>query len=232
MRLLTDARTLARPGVRLADLRREVRVPRREMRVPRRVAALMCRGNLGAYGRCVEGALRDTATTSHTAVGERELSMKRIGLMGAVGALAMALLVPASVSAHSPHSSPAFEVRVDKASCSNRGGKYGFGKVVLRMSAYARNDLADEPTPNYIFITTWLQEKIDGVWVNLGVGHTTPEIYPDGYPGVFEENLGASWQFKEADHPRTRLLMKVEFFDDLPTGDVRLGKVSARTAAC
>lgn len=155
--------------------------------------------------------------------------MKRIGLIGAVGALTTALLLPSSVAANSE---PTFWAQVDKAACTHHRGAHGFGKVILRMQGFGRNDVADAPTPNYILITTWLQEKIDGVWVNLGVGNTTPVIYPDGYPGVFDQNLGASWQFKAADHPRTRLRMRVEFFDDLPTGDVRIGKVSARTEAC
>lgn len=156
--------------------------------------------------------------------------MKRIGLTGAISALAVALLIPASVSAHD---TPTFGAHVDKAVCTHRGGSHGFGKVVLQMSAYARNDLADMPTPNYIVITGWVQEKINGVWVMLGGGTTaTTQIYPDGTTGVFPDLLGLSLSFDTADHPRRRMMMKVEFFDDLESGDVRLGKISARTAAC
>jgi hypothetical protein len=157
--------------------------------------------------------------------------MKRLGLVGAVSALSLALLVPASVSAHTPPAPP-FGARVTKAACTKQGGWYGFGKIVLRMDAWARNDLPGSPTPNYIYIFTWLQEKVDGVWVNVGLGQTTPVIYPDGHPGIFEDALHVNWHFTAPQPERTRALMRVEFFDDLPTGDVRLGKKWARTAAC
>ena len=63
--------------------------------------------------------------------------MKRMSFIGAIGALTIALLVPASVSAHH---GPTFWGHVDKAVCTNSGGKYGFGKVRLQMSAYARKE--------------------------------------------------------------------------------------------
>lgn len=156
--------------------------------------------------------------------------MKRMSLIGAIGALTLALLAPASVSAGVPPRP--FGAEIDVARCINVRGAHGFGKIVLRVTGWARNNVAGAPTPNYIYITTKLQEKINGAWVNLGTGHTTPVIYPDGHSGLFDEYLGASWQFTSAVHPPTRLTMTVEFFDDLPTGDVRLGKISGRTAAC
>ena len=157
--------------------------------------------------------------------------MKRIGLISTAGVLAIALLVPAAVAAHSPPPRP-FWAQVEKAACTKHGGWYGFGKIVLRMNAFARNDLRGLSTPNYIYIFAWFQEKVDGVWVNVNYAQTTPVIYPDGYPEIFEAGLHVNWHF-DAPHPaRTRVLMRVEFFDDLPTGDVRLGKRYARTAAC
>lgn len=155
--------------------------------------------------------------------------MKRMGLAGAVGALALALLVPASVSAHTP---PPFWATIDKAKCTNRNGEHGFGKVVLQMRGFAVNDAAVDYTPNYIIITGRYEQKIDGVWRQFDVTTATGPIYPDGHPYVFQNLLGLGLHFESADHPLTRMVMKVEFFDDLPTGDVRLGKISARTAAC
>ena len=156
--------------------------------------------------------------------------MKRIGLMGAVGALTLAMLVPAAVSAGiGPQP---FGAEIDVARCTNRNGEHGFGKVVLKMDAFARNDLANSPTPNYIIITAWYEQKIDGVWHRFDVTTATGPVHPDGYPYVFSNYLGMALHFESADHPRTRQVMKVEFFDDLPTGDVRLGKITARTAAC
>jgi len=158
--------------------------------------------------------------------------MKRIGLLGAIGALTLAMFIPASVSAHSNGTATTFGARVDKALCTNRGGQHGFGKVVLKMSAYARNDLPDEPTPNFIKILGRLDQKIDGVWVKGGLTTATTPIYPDGTPYVFPNLLGLAWQFESADHPLSRIVMRVEFWDVLPSGNVRLGKISARTAAC
>jgi hypothetical protein len=156
--------------------------------------------------------------------------MNRMGLAGAVGALTLALLVPASVSANGPGET--WSAQIEKAKCTNVRGAHGFGKVVLQMRAFAQNDVVGRPTPNYIVITGWIQQKMDGIWVTGGVGSATTAVHPDGSPGVFEDLLGNSWNFQEADHPPTRLMMKVEFFDSLPTGDVRLGKMTGRTGVC
>jgi len=155
--------------------------------------------------------------------------MKRIGLIGAMSALALALLVPAAVSAHTP---PPYGGGVDKAFCTNRGGKHGFGKVVLQMGAFATNNDPDSRTPNYLPIVGTMDQKINGVWVRGSATTATTQIYPDGTPHDFTNMLGLGWHFRSADHPRTRMTMRIEFWDDLPTGDVRLAKISARTAAC
>ncbi len=155
--------------------------------------------------------------------------MKRIGLLGAISAVVLALLIPASVSASTPTT---FGARVDKAVCTNHGGHHGFGKVVLQISAYARNDLPDEPTPNFIKIVGRLDQKVDGIWIKGGLTTATTPIYPDGTAYVYPDLLGLAWHFESADHPRSRIVMRVEFWDVLPSGNVRLGKISARTAAC
>ena len=156
--------------------------------------------------------------------------MKRIGLMGAVGAVTMALLVPASVSAGAP--APSFWAEVPKAACTNYKGEHGFGRVVLHLRGFAVNNVADAPTPNYMIVTGRYEQKINGVWVKGDITTTTSQTYPDGYQTYFQGMLGMALHFESADHPRTRMVMRVEFFDDLPTGDVRLGKITARTAAC
>jgi hypothetical protein len=156
--------------------------------------------------------------------------MKRIRLMGAVGALTIAMLVPASVSAVGP--SDVWWAQIDKATCINTRGTHGFGKVALQVRAFAQNDRPGMPTPNYIVMTGWMQQKIDGIWVTGGVGSATTPVYPDGHPGVFEGLYGIRWSFQEPDHPPTRMMMKIEFFDSQPSGDVRLGKMTARTSVC
>lgn len=72
-------------------------------------------------------------------------------------------------------------------------------------------------------------------WVlvdNGGPSMTTSPTHRDRTPGVFQGFGQMVWHFESADHRRTRMLMRVEFWDDLPTGDVRLGKISGRTASC
>ena len=155
--------------------------------------------------------------------------MKRISLMSTLGALAVALLLPASTSAHS---APAFWSDVLVARCTNEGGQHGFGKVVLGMEGYAFNDYDDSPTPNYIVVVGKHQQKIDGVWETFGRTTATSPIYSDGHPYVFSNMLKESISFESADHPKMRMLMRVEFWDDLPATDVRLGSISARTEAC
>jgi hypothetical protein len=157
--------------------------------------------------------------------------MKRMGLAVAVGALIMALLVPASVSATS-HSAPPYWAQLNKAGCGHRGGQHGFGKVVLGMRGYAHNDMDDAITPNYIVVISRHQQKIDGVWVEGGLASATSPTYADGYAYTFQGFLQSAMHFESADHPLTRMLIRVEFWDDLPTGDILLGKVSTRTAAC
>jgi hypothetical protein len=162
-------------------------------------------------------------------MGQEETSMKRIGLIGAMSALAMALLVPAAVSAHTP---PPYGGGVDKALCTNRGGQHGFGKIRLQMSAWAYNYDAELATPNYIRIVGTMDQKINGVWVRGSATTATTQVYPDGTANDFTNMLGLGWHFRSADHPRTRMTMRIEFWDDRPTGDVRLANISARTAAC
>jgi hypothetical protein len=155
--------------------------------------------------------------------------MKRMGLIGAVSALTLAVLVPASVSAHS---APTYWAQLNKAGCGHRGGQHGFGKVVLGMRGYARNDMDEATTPNYIVVISRYQQKIDGVWVEGGVASATSPTYADGYAYTFQGFLQSALHFESADHPLTRMLIRVEFWDDLPAGDVLLGKVSTRSAAC
>jgi hypothetical protein len=156
--------------------------------------------------------------------------MKRMGIAGVLGALTLSLIVPGAVSATEL---PTFGAQVDTAKCTNRGGQHGFGRVKLQMQGFARNDVAGKPTPNYIVVRGSMEQKIDGVWVDVsGATTTTSQTYPDGTVGVFNGLLGLGWAFESADHPRTRIVMRVEFWDDLPTGDVRVAKISARTAGC
>jgi hypothetical protein len=150
--------------------------------------------------------------------------MKRIGLATAVGTLAMALLVPATVSAGS---APVFWSDVIKSSCTSTGGEHGFGKVRLGMRAYAQNDLPDAPTPNYIVIRSKFQQKVGGAWVTIGSTTATTQVHPDGHPYVFEDLLIEEYSFESADHPKMRMIMRAIAWDDLESGDVRLG-VSAR----
>lgn len=155
--------------------------------------------------------------------------MMRMGLVGAVGALTLALVVPASVAAHTP---PPFWAVIDKATCINKRGEHGFGKVVLQMRGFARNDAAEAASPNYIVIRGMYQQRIEGAWVDFDVTTATSPTYPDGHPDTFQNLLGMALHFESADHPRTRMVMRVEFWDDQPTGDVLLGKVSTRTGRC
>ena len=157
--------------------------------------------------------------------------MKRMGFIGATTALSMALLVPAAVSAHAP-SPPTYGARVDKAACTSHRGQHGFGKVVLQMSSWARNDVPNAPTINYMRIVGRMDQKIDGVWVKGSVTTATSPSDPDGTGMIYPDLLGLAWHFESADHPRARIVMRVEFWDDLPTGDVRVARISARTEAC
>jgi hypothetical protein len=122
--------------------------------------------------------------------------------------------------------------KVTKAGCGHKGGRHGFGKVVLGMRGTARNDIEGAPTPNYVIVRTWYSQKIDGVWVDGGFATATSQTHPDGYAYSFDGFLQSAWHVPSADHPRMKMLVRTEFWDDLHDGDVLLYKVSTRTAAC
>ena len=154
--------------------------------------------------------------------------MKRIGLLAGIGAITLAMIIPASVSADTQ----TYGAHIDKAVCTNHGGQYGFGKVQLQMSAWGRNDVAGQPSPNYIRIVGRMDQKVAGIWIKGGAATVTTPSYPDGTGNLYPDLLGQAWHFRSADHPRSRMVMRVEFWDVLPSGDVRLAKISARTEAC
>jgi len=155
--------------------------------------------------------------------------MKRLGLMGTLGALALAALAPATASAHTP---PVFWVDILKSTCVNEGGEHGFGRIKLGMAAYATNTDPEAPTPNYSIIRSKFQQKIDGVWVTIGGSSTTTPVSPDGSPELIYNLLIESFSFRSADHPKMRMIMRAVFWDDLESGDVRLGSTRVQSPAC
>jgi hypothetical protein len=155
--------------------------------------------------------------------------MKRIGIATTVGALALVMLVPAAASAHS---APAFWSVLLKNTCVTTGGEHGFGKIKLGMEAYATNNDPDAPTTNYIVIRSKFQQKNAGKWATIGSTRVTTPVYADGHPDVFRNLLIEGYSFESADHPRMRMIMRVEFWDGLESGDVLLGTTRVQSAAC
>lgn len=155
--------------------------------------------------------------------------MKRIGLLGTLGALTLAMLAPASTSAHTP---PVFWTDLLSSTCTNEGGAHGFGKVKLGMRAYARNDDPNDLTPNYIVIRSKFQQKVDGVWTTIGSGSVTTPVHPDGEQGAFSSLYITGYSFESADHPKMRMIMRAVFWDDLESGDVQVGSIRVQSPAC
>jgi hypothetical protein len=154
-----------------------------------------------------------------------------MGIIGATTALAMALFVPAAVSAHSPPPPP-WGMEIDKAVCRNTGGEHGFGKVHMQVNSWAVNDQPGWATVNYMRIVGRMDQKIDGVWVKGSVTTATSPSNPDGTGYIYPNLLGLSWHFESADHPRSRIVMRVEFWDDRPVTGRRIDVIHARTEAC
>ena len=149
---------------------------------------------------------------------------KRLGLAGTVGLLIGALLLPAATqAAYAPYRS-----YVLKAACTNSGALYGFGKVVLKVEAAS---YADGGT-NYFVFKVRRQEKIDGTWVTVDRSRITSEFFADGSEGIFTAAHKAKYVFPSPDHPKTRILMKVEFWDQRSGGDVLLARHGHRTEGC
>ena len=155
--------------------------------------------------------------------------MKRLAFMATLGAVALAVLAPATASAHTP---PVYWTDLLKSTCVNEGGAHGFGRIKLGMAAYATNTDPNAPTPNYSIIRSKFQQKIDGAWVTIGGSSTTTPVRPDGHPELIYNLLIESYSFESADHPKMRMIMRAVFWDDLESGDVQIGSTRAQSPAC
>jgi hypothetical protein len=155
--------------------------------------------------------------------------MKAFRLLPVIAALALALLMPADVLAAA---TPWFG-QVERAGCSDTGGAYGFGKVVLRVQFGSYNDWDDPalPTPNYINVVSSRQEKVDGVWVPVERQYLTTAVHPDG-SGWFGVTAAMKYPFPTANHPLTRIVIRGQFWDDLTGTDVRLHTIRVLTKGC
>ena len=155
--------------------------------------------------------------------------MRRLAYTAVIAALALTLLVPSTASAAA---APWFR-DVERAVCSNTGGAFGFGRVAVRVRFGAFNDWDDPslPTVNYIKVVSKRQQKVDGVWVTVAQTTTQTAVYPDG-SGWLGLTAEMRYAFPEEVHPLTRIVMRGEFWDDVPTGDVRLKTIRVLTKGC
>lgn len=143
-----------------------------------------------------------------------------------LGLLCLALLLPASaLGAYAPYRSV-----VLRAACTNSGAAHGFGKVVLKVEALSHADAGT----NYFVFKTRRQERINDAWVTVERTTTRSETFPDNYdPDHFFSVVNkAKYVFSNASHPRTRLLTKIQFWDERPGGDVLLATHGHRTRGC
>jgi hypothetical protein len=151
---------------------------------------------------------------------------RRIGLGGIVSVLTLALLLPSTaLGAYAPYRSV-----VLRAACTTSGGLYGYGKVVLKVEAFS---YAQAGT-NYFVFKTRRQEKIDGVWVTVERTTQQSAIFPDDTDPEYSFSAinKVKYAFPTASHPRTRLLTKIQFWDQRPGGDVLLAAHGHRTGGC
>ena len=155
----------------------------------------------------------------------------RLTLGSAALAMGLAMILPATtMAAVVPH-----RVVVLQAACTTEHGLYGYGKVVLKLQALAQNIHDDVPDTNYFIFNSRRQEKVAGVWMTVEhsvVQSTFSPDFDDGGPVYFNAVNKMKYDFMAADHPRTRILMRVEFWDERPGADVRLNAIGERTAAC
>jgi hypothetical protein len=155
--------------------------------------------------------------------------MRRVMLIGAIGALLLAMMIPGIASA----ALPKWWNDISRAACTNTGGHFGFGKVVLSVDWHTFNDWEDPsiPSPNYIVVNTLRQEKVNGAWVTVAHSSVQSATYPDGYSSIFSQSAKMAYSFPSAVHPPTRIIMRAGFWDDLAT-DVRLKKLVEQTSTC
>jgi hypothetical protein len=140
-----------------------------------------------------------------------------------VSGLALTLLLPGTASAaYAP-----YRTYVLKAACTNSGALYGHGKVVLKVQAHSYGDAGT----NYFLFKSRLQEKIGGTWVTVNKTVVKSDVFPDN-EGLFSWSNRMRYFFPSAVHPRTRIIMQVQFWDQRASGDVLLAKQGHRTAGC
>ncbi len=154
----------------------------------------------------------------------------RLTLGSVALAIAVAMLLPATtIAAVTPH-----RVVVLQAACTSGQGLYGYGKVVLKLQAIAQNIHDDVPDTNYFIFNSRRQEKIAGVWVTVEQSVVQSTFSPDSPSGAlyFDAVNKMKHDFTAAEHPRTRILMRVEFWDERPGADIKLNAIGQRTSAC
>ena len=154
--------------------------------------------------------------------------MKRISLLSTFAALALAIALPGMAAAAYPRT---FSTTALKAVCTNVNGDYGFGKLILYVSATAYNNIPGRPTPNYIVLINRRQEKIGTEWLTVAKSQLETLVTEDGGGRIIGLSPEAM-SFESPDHPRTRMILRAELWDDLPTGDVRLKTLTERTEGC
>lgn len=152
---------------------------------------------------------------------------RRLISTGVLVAVGLAMLLPATASA----ALPLYRIQLTRSACTSADGQYGFGKVVLGVRALTYNSFDSEPSPNYIVFRTKRQEKIDGSWVTASTTVRQSPVYPDNYFDSIIDSTKTIYSFPGAEHPRTRLLTRIEFWDD-QAHDVLLAAYRRRTDGC
>ena len=112
--------------------------------------------------------------------------MKRISLIGTLGALALAMLVPAGASAHTP---PVYWTDLLKSTCVNEGGATASAGSSSGWRLTPATTIQMHLTPNYIVIRSKFQQKVDGAWATIGSSSVTTPVHPDGDQNVFSNLL-------------------------------------------
>lgn len=136
--------------------------------------------------------------------------MRRVTILGA---LLLALVVPGTTAASSP-----FHSREVRDICAYSGGSEGYGYIRLKVRA-EEHGLSGV---NYFFFRAVLQEYRGGRWTTVDTSTYKSGSFPnDG--GSWTAGYRAQWDNRVhfSNYPPSRIVMRVQFWDQRP-GDDRL----------
>lgn len=139
-----------------------------------------------------------------------------------IALMMLALLVPATTEA-----APRFSSYVMRNVCTTSGGAYGYGRVLLRVSATEHG----KSGANYFVFKARLQQRVSGTWRTVDRTSSRTPRFPDDQ-NSYTFAYRAKHAFTTSRRPLMRIVIRVEFWDKRSGPDVRLASHKHVSKSC